>query len=135
MQIYLAKPGSQKEGPFTLEDINQDLAAGKYTHNDYWAWYDGLPQWLPLYEIPGVAPMEDDTPLPKPRPAAPKSVQAAAVTPARAAARSATLKATAPAPIAPQKAETPTQAADEVSPVPKVAAPQPGNQRVQPGRS
>ena len=30
MQIHLSKPGGQKEGPYTLEQIKQDLAANKY---------------------------------------------------------------------------------------------------------
>jgi hypothetical protein len=54
MQIYLAKPGGQKEGPFTLDQINNDLAAKKYGGNDYWAWYEGLPSWMPLHSLPGV---------------------------------------------------------------------------------
>lgn len=55
MQIYLAKPGGQKEGPYTLEQINRDLADRKYTDDDYWAWHEGLPNWLPLHAIPGVS--------------------------------------------------------------------------------
>jgi hypothetical protein len=54
MQIYLAKPGGQKEGPFSLEQINRDLAAKKYSGNDYWAWHEGLPSWMPLHSLPGV---------------------------------------------------------------------------------
>lgn len=54
MQIYLAKPGGQKEGPFTLEEINRDIASRKYSYNDYWAWHEGLPQWMPLHSVPGI---------------------------------------------------------------------------------
>lgn len=53
--IYLAKPGAQKEGPYTLEQINRDLAAKKISETDFWAWHDGLPAWAPLYSIPGVS--------------------------------------------------------------------------------
>src|SRR5258708_23824415 len=53
-EIYLCRPGGQKEGPFALEHINRDLAAKKYTEEDLWAWYEGLKEWIPLYSIPGV---------------------------------------------------------------------------------
>jgi len=55
MQVYLAKPGGQKQGPFTLEQLKKDLAAHKYDDGDFWAWHDGLPEWKPLYEIPGIS--------------------------------------------------------------------------------
>ncbi len=54
MQIHLSRPGGQHEGPFTLEQINQDLASNKYSDSDYWAWYEGLKEWIPLYEVPGI---------------------------------------------------------------------------------
>ena len=54
MQIYLVKPGGQREGPFSLEEINRDLAARKYRDTDYWAWYEGLTDWVPLHSIPGI---------------------------------------------------------------------------------
>jgi hypothetical protein len=81
MQIYLAKPGGQKEGPFTLDQINRDLAAKKYGGSDYWAWYEGLPSWMPLHSLPGVtgrAPAVVPAAAPEPaRPSAPpKAVQA-----------------------------------------------------------
>lgn len=54
MQIHLSKPGGQREGPFTVEEINRDLAARRYGDNDYWAWYEGLNSWVPLHSVPGV---------------------------------------------------------------------------------
>jgi hypothetical protein len=54
MQIHLSKPGGQREGPFTVEEINRDLATRKYNDSDYWAWYDGLSSWVPLHSVPGV---------------------------------------------------------------------------------
>jgi hypothetical protein len=54
MEIYLTLPGGQREGPFTLEEINRDLAAKKYNDTDYWAWYDGQTEWVPLHLVPGV---------------------------------------------------------------------------------
>ena len=61
MQIHLSKPGGQKEGPYTLEQIKQDLAANKYRDTDYWAWHEGLPEWVPLYSLPGIATSGDST--------------------------------------------------------------------------
>ncbi len=55
MQIHLSKPGGQREGPYTLEQINRALAAGKFKSTEYWAWYEGLPEWIPLHSIAGVA--------------------------------------------------------------------------------
>jgi hypothetical protein len=56
MQIHLSKPGGEKEGPFTLEEINQALAGGKLDGGSYWAWYDGLDRWVPLYSVSGIVP-------------------------------------------------------------------------------
>lgn len=52
--IYLSRPDGEKEGPYTLEQVNEGLALGKYQGSEYWAWYAGLPQWVPLYSIPGL---------------------------------------------------------------------------------
>src|SRR5689334_14402787 len=54
MLIYLAKPGGKREGPFTLEQINRDLASRKYSYNDFWAWFPGMPEWAPLHALPGI---------------------------------------------------------------------------------
>ena len=54
-QIYLAKPGEPRKGPYTLEQIKQDLSVGSYQDSDYWAWGEGMPGWVPLYELPGVS--------------------------------------------------------------------------------
>src|SRR5881227_1286509 len=70
MKIHLAKPGGEREGPFTIEEINAGLAQHRFRGTDYWAWYDGLQSWVPLHEIPGVneepEPVAD--PAKKPRP-------------------------------------------------------------------
>ena len=83
MEIHLAKPGGEKIGPYTLEQINHDLAANKYRDTDYWAWYEGADAWMPLYAIPGIsttsrsapppppaAEPEEPAPAPEPEPAA-----------------------------------------------------------------
>ena len=54
MNIHLSRPGGQREGPFTLEEINRDLAANKFRETDYWAWYEGLTEWVPLHQVPGI---------------------------------------------------------------------------------
>jgi len=54
MNIRLSKPGGRPEGPFSLEQINQDLAAKKYADTDYWAWYEGMTEWVPLHSVPGI---------------------------------------------------------------------------------
>ncbi len=59
MLIHLSKPGGQREGPYTLEQIIRDLAANKYHDTDYWAWHEGLTEWVPLYLLPGIAPNAD----------------------------------------------------------------------------
>jgi hypothetical protein len=64
MEIYLSKPGGQREGPYTLDQINHALAAKKYGDTDYWAWYEGLEAWVPLYSIPGITE-HAETPAPK----------------------------------------------------------------------
>src|SRR4051812_23852873 len=70
MQIHLSKPGGQREGPFTVEQVNRDLAAGRYNDNDYWAWYEGLASWIPLHSVPGIkahggSTNQDTTVVPK----------------------------------------------------------------------
>src|SRR5437660_3307761 len=54
MQVHLSKPGGQREGPLTVEQINRDLAARKYNDSDYWAWYEGLESCVPLHAVPGI---------------------------------------------------------------------------------
>jgi len=58
MQIHLAKPGGERHGPFTLDQVNRDLAAKKYSDTEFWAWYDGADAWVPLYSVPGILQTE-----------------------------------------------------------------------------
>ena len=89
VQIYLSKPAGQRQGPYTLAQIRQDLAANKYRDTDYWAWHEGLPEWVPLYNLPGISetgtvapPAPPAPPVPPPEPAtAPATTQAPAPPP------------------------------------------------------
>jgi hypothetical protein len=148
MQIYLAKPGGQKEGPFTLDQINRELAAKKLSANDYWAWYEGLPSWMPLHSLPGVTGKAAAVVAPAPAPesvqssAPPKAVQAPApkvaapaaagavaaeppqkpAAPPKPAVVEAAAPAPAPAPVAPVAVEPPKQSAELPKPAVVAAA-------------
>jgi hypothetical protein len=80
MQIHLARNG-QAMGPFSLEEVIRQLAAGTLTGTDL-AWYEGAAGWAPLSSVPGViisgispsaspAPAVAAAPAPVPHPAAP----------------------------------------------------------------
>ena len=120
MQIHLSKPGGGKEGPYTLEQIKKDLAAHRYRDSDYWAWHEGLTEWVPLYSLPGISATDDSAPAvvaaPEPKelipPAKPMTAAPDAATtpvstvPARAEPQPAPPKArAAAAPAAPAAAE------------------------------
>jgi hypothetical protein len=76
MQIHIARDGKQL-GPFSLEEINRQLAAGTLSLSDN-AWYEGASGWAPLSTVPGVtggapssAPIPPATPSPAPAPTSP----------------------------------------------------------------
>ncbi len=52
MQIHIARDG-KATGPFSLEEVNRQLAAGTLSLTDQ-AWYEGAPAWMPLSAVPGV---------------------------------------------------------------------------------
>jgi hypothetical protein len=101
MKIHLAKPGGEREGPFTVEEINAGLAQNRFRGTDYWAWYEGLQSWVPLHEIPGInedsappakasekatpdlAPAAADTSVIAKKAPAPESQKSSAATPAK----------------------------------------------------
>lgn len=54
MQIHIAKDG-HRMGPFPIEEVNRQLAAGSIGLSDL-AWYEGIPAWIPLSQVPGILP-------------------------------------------------------------------------------
>ena len=52
MQIYIIRD-EQRTGPYSLEEINRQLAAGTLVPLDK-AWSEGSPGWKPLLSFPGV---------------------------------------------------------------------------------
>jgi hypothetical protein len=52
MEIHIARSG-QKMGPFSLEEVNRQLAAGTLSLSDL-AWYEGAAGWAALSTVPGV---------------------------------------------------------------------------------
>ncbi len=53
MQIHIARDGKPM-GPFSLEEVNRQLAAGTLNLSDQ-AWYEGAAGWAPLSTVPGVS--------------------------------------------------------------------------------
>jgi uncharacterized RDD family membrane protein YckC len=53
MQIHIARDG-HRMGPFPLEEVNRQLAAGSLSLSDL-AWYEGIPNWIALSQVPGIA--------------------------------------------------------------------------------
>lgn len=54
MQIHINRDG-QNFGPYSLDEVRQYLASGNIVVTDL-AWYEGAPGWMPLGQVPGVAP-------------------------------------------------------------------------------
>lgn len=52
MQIHIGRDG-QKFGPYSLEEVNNHLAAGTLRPTDL-AWYEGASGWAPVAGLPGV---------------------------------------------------------------------------------
>ena len=73
MQIHLAV-ADQKRGPFSLEEINEQIASGALIAEGTSAWYEGRTTWEPLASVPGVS-------VPPPLPPPPTSLPASAVPP------------------------------------------------------
>jgi hypothetical protein len=76
MQIHIARNG-QPMGPFSLEEVNRQLAAGTLSPSDQ-AWYEGAAGWAPLSTVPGVS--SSPTGSTSPQPAVPTTPSVPAVT-------------------------------------------------------
>ena len=57
MQIHVSKDGQQL-GPFTWEQVQEQLAAGTIVPTDY-AWHEGLEEWAALSEL---KPLQETVP-------------------------------------------------------------------------
>jgi hypothetical protein len=69
MQIHIGRDGKPM-GPFSLEEVNRQLATGTLSLSDL-AWYEGAAGWAPLSTVPGVSSSPaGSTSLPGPPPAA-----------------------------------------------------------------
>ncbi|HEY0256643.1 MAG TPA: DUF4339 domain-containing protein [Candidatus Methylacidiphilales bacterium] len=52
MTVYITK-NDQRLGPYSVEDLIRLKASGQLQARD-WAWYEGLTEWIPLEQVPGV---------------------------------------------------------------------------------
>ena len=68
MQIYISRDGEQN-GPYGIEDVNAYLEDGTLLPTDL-ACQDGMTEWVPISQIPGVAISGDsvETPIPPSQP-------------------------------------------------------------------
>lgn len=64
-QWHAAQAGGQKQGPLTIADLKQRVAAGQLAAGDL-VWKEGMPDWLPAGEIAALA-----SSFPPPMPARP----------------------------------------------------------------
>jgi uncharacterized RDD family membrane protein YckC len=63
MEIYIGQ-NSQKLGPFSLDEIQKGLEAGRFNTEDL-AWYEGCEAWIPVTNLPGLKNAMPDLPLPE----------------------------------------------------------------------
>jgi Domain of unknown function (DUF4190)/GYF domain 2 len=81
MQIHIARDGKQL-GPFSLEEINRQLAAGTLSLSDQ-AWYEGAAGWAALSTVPGVGAAASPGAAPISPATTPASVAPAGLIPVR----------------------------------------------------
>lgn len=69
MQIHVYSEG-QRRGPFTLDEVNEQLRQGVLSPKSSLAWYAGCVDWMPLGNVPSVieAAKSFQLPLPPPLP-------------------------------------------------------------------
>jgi len=54
MKIHLAGQGQQL-GPYSLRELNEEIAAGRIRPADWMAWHKGCTGWIPLAGLAGLA--------------------------------------------------------------------------------
>ena len=62
MQVHIDR-GGQRFGPYSVEQVNAHLADGSLLATDL-GWTDGMTDWLPLPQVPGVTAAEAAPPPP-----------------------------------------------------------------------
>ena len=63
---YFVAQGGQQKGPFTLDQIKDELAAGRIQRGTL-AWKAGMPQWTAVEQISDFAPLLASVPPPLPK--------------------------------------------------------------------
>ena len=72
MQVHIDR-GGQRFGPYTIEQVNTHLAEGSILSSDL-GWSDGMTDWLPITQVPGITFVEAaPPPTPSDLPSLPKS--------------------------------------------------------------
>jgi Zn-dependent protease len=64
MPLYISKNGKQL-GPYSMPDVMSFVRSGTLVETD-WVWYEGLPNWIPLNQVPGYNPAAPPPPPPPP---------------------------------------------------------------------
>lgn len=55
MTIFVTT-GGLKRGPFTLDELNQEIQVGRIEFDSSLAWFEGCDNWIPIRMVPGVLP-------------------------------------------------------------------------------
>jgi hypothetical protein len=78
MNILISIDGLE-EGPFPLDELNQRLARSEIVASKTHAWYEGLPEWVPLADVPGILVPKASVPPPLPPAKTPQAATTAIV--------------------------------------------------------
>jgi len=62
MNVFITKNG-QRLGPYSIDEASRLRASGQLQDKD-WAWYEGLTDWIPLDQVPGLASVPATLPPP-----------------------------------------------------------------------
>ena len=64
MQVHIDR-GGERVGPYSVEQINAHLADGSILPSDL-GWTDGMADWVPVTQVPGVTTADAAAPPPPP---------------------------------------------------------------------